>query len=144
MTIYKAPEILILHLKRFKNKGTYRKEKNETNVQFPLMLNMTKYLIDPKPMSSYIGLLKKQGKYCETSFECEYRSEEPMYELYAISNHYGGLGGGHYTAYAKNRDKWLELNDSSVSVVSENDLKGSGAYMLFYRRVNSMFIKWFT
>lgn len=24
-----------------------------------------------------------------------------VYELYAISNHYGGLGGGHYTAYAK-------------------------------------------
>ena len=27
-----------------------------------------------------------------------------MYELYAISNHYGGLGGGHYTAYAKVKD----------------------------------------
>lgn len=24
-----------------------------------------------------------------------------VYELYAISNHYGGLGGGHYTAYCK-------------------------------------------
>lgn len=24
-----------------------------------------------------------------------------MYELYAISNHYGNAGGGHYTAYAK-------------------------------------------
>ena len=24
-----------------------------------------------------------------------------VYNLYAISNHYGGLGGGHYTAYAK-------------------------------------------
>lgn len=24
-----------------------------------------------------------------------------VYELYAISNHYGGLGGGHYSAYAK-------------------------------------------
>lgn len=24
-----------------------------------------------------------------------------IYELYAVSNHYGGLGGGHYSAYAK-------------------------------------------
>lgn len=24
-----------------------------------------------------------------------------VYELYAISNHYGGLGGGHYSAYCK-------------------------------------------
>jgi len=29
-------------------------------------------------------------------------NSKPVYELYAISNHYGGLGGGHYTAYAKN------------------------------------------
>lgn len=102
---------------------------------------MKKYLIDPKPMSSYVELLQKQGKYCEVSFEAEYRNTEPEYELYAISNHYGGLGGGHYTAYAKNRDKWFEFNDSSVSSASESDLKGSGAYMLFYRRINSMFIK---
>lgn len=27
--------------------------------------------------------------------------ESYVYDLYAISNHYGGLGGGHYTAYAK-------------------------------------------
>lgn len=25
-----------------------------------------------------------------------------IYDLFGISNHYGGLGGGHYTAYAKN------------------------------------------
>jgi len=25
-----------------------------------------------------------------------------LYDLYAVSNHFGGLGGGHYTAYAKN------------------------------------------
>jgi len=24
------------------------------------------------------------------------------YDLFAVSNHYGSLGGGHYTAYAKN------------------------------------------
>ena len=22
-----------------------------------------------------------------------------MYDLYAVSNHFGGLGGGHYTAF---------------------------------------------
>jgi ubiquitin carboxyl-terminal hydrolase 4/11/15 len=40
----------------------------------------------------------------------------PYYDLFAISNHYGSLNGGHYTAYAKNIDnKWYEFDDSCVS-----------------------------
>lgn len=139
MTIYKAPQILILHLKRFKNKGTWRKEKNETNVKFPLVLNMSQYVIDTRPMSSYIEQMKKQDKFIQPSYAVQFDfNAKPEYELYAISNHYGGLGGGHYTAYGKNRGKWFEFNDSSVSSASEDDLRGSGAYMLFYRRLNSM------
>lgn len=53
MNIYKAPKILILHLKRFKQKGLLRKEKNESNVVFPQVLDMNPYLIDSQPMSSY-------------------------------------------------------------------------------------------
>ena len=30
---------------------------------------------------------------------------EAPYDLYAVSNHYGGAGGGHYTAYCK---AWLD------------------------------------
>jgi ubiquitin carboxyl-terminal hydrolase 4/11/15 len=34
--------------------------------------------------------------------------------LFAVSNHYGGMGGGHYTAYAKNPmfNTWFDFNDS--------------------------------
>ena len=44
------------------------------------------------------------------------------YNLIAVSNHYGGLGGGHYTAFAKNHiDKqWHYFDDSSVSLSSED------------------------
>ncbi len=51
--IYKAPKILILHLKRFKQKGTFRKEKNESKVIFPMSFDFSPYLIDPTPMDSY-------------------------------------------------------------------------------------------
>ncbi len=61
-------------------------------------------------------------------------SNEPIYDLYAISNHYGGLGGGHYTAYCKNGGKWYDFNDSSCRSVSESSISGSGAYILFYKR----------
>ena len=30
------------------------------------------------------------------------------YRLYAVSNHMGSLGGGHYTAYAKVDEQWCE------------------------------------
>jgi ubiquitin C-terminal hydrolase len=61
-------------------------------------------------------------------------SDEPIYELYAVSNHFGGMGGGHYTAFAKNGNKWYDFNDSSVSHKSENDVCNKSAYMLFYKR----------
>lgn len=31
--------------------------------------------------------------------------EEYIYDLFGVSNHFGGTGGGHYTAYALN---WME------------------------------------
>jgi len=43
--------------------------------------------------------------------------------LYSISqNHYGSLGGGHYTAYAKNHrnGKWYGFDDSHVSEASQS------------------------
>lgn len=48
----------------------------------------------------------------------------------------GGLGGGHYTAYAKNlkNGQWYNLDDSSVSVVHPNQVVTEAAYVLFYRR----------
>ncbi|KAG4919683.1 hypothetical protein JHK85_057964 [Glycine max] len=59
-----------------------------------------------------------------------------VYDLYAISNHYGGLGGGHYTAYCKliDENKWFHFDDSHVSSVTEAEIKSSAAYVLFYQR----------
>ena len=70
------PEVLVFHLKRF-SYSRYSKNKLDSFVTFPIHdLDLSKYV------------KSKDGK-------------PYLYELYAISNHYGGLGGGHYTAYAK-------------------------------------------
>eukprot|EP01097_Dermamoeba_algensis_P003030 TRINITY_DN2224_c0_g1_i2.p1 TRINITY_DN2224_c0_g1~~TRINITY_DN2224_c0_g1_i2.p1 ORF type:complete len:150 (-),score=43.97 TRINITY_DN2224_c0_g1_i2:402-851(-) len=64
-------------------------------------------------------------------------STPPIYDLYAISNHYGSLGGGHYTAFAKNRctNHWYKFDDSSVSEVSSDEsVITPAAYILFYKR----------
>ena len=57
-----------------------------------------------------------------------------LYDLYAVSNHFGSMGFGHYTAYVKNNDEWYEMDDSSVSRVDPRDVAGSQCYVLFYRR----------
>jgi ubiquitin carboxyl-terminal hydrolase 4/11/15 len=75
---------------------------------------------------------------------------EYKYDLFAVSNHYGSLGGGHYTAYAKNPiyKKWYflskeilhhryDFNDSCVSPVKSSSVVSESAYVLFYRRKDS-------
>ena len=53
-----------------------------------------------------------------------------------VKNHYGSLGGGHYTAFAlnKNDKKWYKFDDSMVSKTEESKVKSSSAYVLFYKR----------
>lgn len=76
LDLWKLPDILVFHLKRF-TYSIYLKNKNDIFVNFPIHdLDLSKYVRN-KNGQSY------------------------MYELYDFSNHCGGLGGGHYTAYAK-------------------------------------------
>ncbi|TYI52798.1 hypothetical protein E1A91_D12G274300v1 [Gossypium mustelinum] len=114
LDLWMLPEIIVFHLKRF-TYGRYLKNKIDTFVNFPIHdLDLSKYVMS-KDGQSY------------------------LYELYAISNHYGGLGGGHYTAYAKliDENRWYHFDDSHVSAVNESDIKTSAAYLLFYKRVRS-------
>ena len=70
----------------------------------------------------------------------EAQGEKLIYDLYAVSNHYGNMGFGHYTAYCQNpaADQWYEFDDSRVTPVNPQMLKNTictnAAYNLFYRR----------
>jgi ubiquitin carboxyl-terminal hydrolase 4/11/15 len=59
--------------------------------------------------------------------------------LYAVSNHFGSLSGGHYTAFAKNPvyKKWFSFDDSDVARSDESEVVTKAAYVLFYRRRNA-------
>ncbi len=102
-------------MKRFKSKHTFRHKKNTSKVEFPIE-----------------GLDSKQFLPIENFVEID----EGLYNLCAISNHSGGLDGGHYFCYAKNplNNFWYCFNDSSVRRISPDNLCTSGAYMLFYER----------
>ncbi|XP_061689922.1 ubiquitin carboxyl-terminal hydrolase 4 [Syngnathoides biaculeatus] len=109
--LWSLPHILVVHLKRFSYNRCWR-DKLDTVVDFPIRdLNMSEFLCDPK-------------------------AGPHTYDLVAVSNHYGGMGGGHYTAYGKNKvdGKWYYFDDSSVSSSSEDQIVTKEAYVLFYQR----------
>jgi len=109
MELFYLPKLLIICFKRFVRES-YRWRKNEQFVDFPINnLNMGNYMIGPD-------------------------KDHSIYNLFAVSQHYGSTGFGHYTAVCKNFDKWYSYNDSSVHPCSENDARSSAAYVLFYRR----------
>ncbi|KAF2448699.1 UCH-domain-containing protein [Karstenula rhodostoma CBS 690.94] len=115
LEIWTAPDILVVHLKRFSSHRVFR-DKVDALVDFP---------IEGLDLSERVGL--HEGK-------------DLVYDLFAVDNHYGGLGGGHYTAYAKNffDGQWYEYNDSSVSKKSNpRQVISTAAYLLFYRRRSS-------
>jgi len=61
-----------------------------------------------------------------------------IYDCYAVSNHMGGMGGGHYTAFCRNGDKWYDYDDFHVAPIKADNVKNmvvsSAAYNIFYRR----------
>ena len=65
----------------------------------------------------------------------EENNEDPIYDLYAVINHHGAVGFGHYTAYdlSPASREWYRFDDSSVSKVSEDQICTSAAYVLFYK-----------
>jgi len=62
--------------------------------------------------------------------------EPVLYDLIGVSNHYGSLNGGHYTASCKNplTEKWHYFNDSSVSACPRSKIVSPAAYLLWYRK----------
>ena len=106
LEIYSVNEIIIIHLKRFRNN-----RKIDNFVEYPLEgLNIAEYLPNKK--------------------------ENNIYDLFAVANHVGGLFGGHYFAYCKNYldGEWYEFNDSKVIKIEEKKVVSEKSYVLFYKK----------
>lgn len=142
--LWKVPDILVVHLKRFSS-GRISRDKIDSFIDFPVHgLDLTERVEGAKAVAQLFAedddddedkLMESIGSLGADDDAVE--SDTPVYDLYAVDNHYGGLGGGHYTAYAKNPEdeRWYYFDDSSVRAVENADeVKGRAAYLLFYRR----------
>jgi len=116
LDLWSLPEILVIHLMRFQYaQNTYfvHRQKLDDLVTFPLKdLDLGEFVLNPAD------------------------KDRAMYDLYAVSEHSGGLGGGHYTATAldDNTGVWYHYNDSVVTRADPATIVTSQAYVLFYKR----------
>jgi len=187
MEVYKAPPILMVHLKRFKGGGSFlSKGKITDRIDFPTSgMDIGKYILNHElptdyPVERLVPIFEpattttttttegdasttntseiqentqtttpqqEESKTKSVKPEPKQKSETTSsdgkleYDLFGVVNHYGNLGFGHYTAYAKNfkNEEWHQFDDSSVSKESPNGVCTPAAYVLFYKRRNWKF-----
>ncbi len=60
------------------------------------------------------------------------------YELYAVITHRGKMDGGHYIAFLKVDGLWYQCDDSWIVPVDVETVKKCQAYMLYYKRKDSL------
>ncbi|KRT79366.1 Peptidase [Oryctes borbonicus] len=108
--VLQLPEVLCIHLKRFRHELMFSSKISST-VSFPLRgLEMRSYL------------------------HADCVSRVTTYELYSVICHHGTAGGGHYTCYALNAGQWYEFDDQCVTRVGADTVQNCEAYVLFYRK----------
>ncbi|XP_019400613.1 PREDICTED: ubiquitin carboxyl-terminal hydrolase 44 [Crocodylus porosus] len=115
LMVCRLPQVLRLHLKRFRWSGRNHREKIGVHVSFDQILNMEPYCC----RESLKSLLP----------DCF------IYDLSAVVMHHGkGFGSGHYTAYCYNSEGgfWVHCNDSKLNICTMGEVRKTQAYILFY------------
>ncbi|KAK5648711.1 hypothetical protein RI129_003603 [Pyrocoelia pectoralis] len=111
--VLQLPEILCIHLKRFRHELMFS-SKISSFVSFPLKgLDVRPYL------------------------HADCVSNVTTYDLFSVICHHGTAGGGHYTCYSLNCNQWYEFDDQCVTKVSAEVVQACEAYVLFYRKNTS-------
>lgn len=124
LSLSRLPPILVVHLKRFTYKGPVT-NKISTPVHFPTTgLDLSNYMPPPLPPGT-----SAQGIPASESQRPPY-----LYDLYAVTHHFGSLTSGHYTASIKNQSAWQYCDDSRIAPGDPNQLQSASPYVLFFRR----------
>lgn len=83
--IWKVPDVLVFNLKRF-SASRYSRDKIDDLVSFP---------IKEFNMEPFVEGDKVEKRLAATGGVVVEEAESLIYDLYAVDNHYGGMGGGH-------------------------------------------------
>ncbi|KAG7259885.1 hypothetical protein CRUP_038010 [Coryphaenoides rupestris] len=108
--VQSLPEILCIHLKRFRHELMFS-TKIGTHVSFPL---------DGLDLQPFLAK--------------DSTTQTTTYDLLSVICHHGTASSGHYIAYCRNdlNNLWYEFDDQSVTEVPDSCVQNAEAYVLFY------------
>ncbi|KAL5666176.1 hypothetical protein ACJX0J_026284, partial [Zea mays] len=110
LTLYRAPDVIAFHLKRFTTLDNSVK-KIDKYVAYPLEVDLKPFHSNPET----VGELK--------------------YDLYGVVEHSGLPNYGHYVCTIRSSPStWYLMNDSNVDSITDSSALNQEAYILFYVR----------
>eukprot|EP00127_Corallochytrium_limacisporum_P007054 Clim_evm14s241 gene=Clim_evmTU14s241 len=155
--VWRAPPVLIVHLKRFEYDSSGQCSKIDTMVNFPVD--------DLWDVSEFLGDARTRKNIDTAIFLSN------LYQLYGVVHHLGGLHSGHYIAHVRDTvvqdpfmdidsggsgnslnssisskksqkteptSEWWCYDDSRCYPISSSEVMKKSAYLLFFQRVNGM------
>ncbi|KAK9525870.1 hypothetical protein VZT92_016543 [Zoarces viviparus] len=132
LMVHKLPQVLRLHLKRFRWSGRNHREKIGVHVSFDQLLDVEPYCCREPKVVPCSGPSSPSSPGSATGSP---RPKHFLYDLSAVVMHHGkGFGSGHYTSYCYNTEGgfWVHCNDSKLNVCSVEEVCRAQAYILFY------------
>lgn len=132
--ITRAPQILVVHFKRFTASKTQSARKIHTPIEFPLHgLRMDDFVISYPPTGDAGSTLAGMGA-----------TVPPFtYDAFAVLRHIGSsMGSGHYISLVRDAERqcWRKFDDERATDFSPRDLRARDrlqneqAYIVFYER----------
>lgn len=140
ITITRAPQVLVVHFKRFDMQKGQSAKKVHTPIDFPLVgLNLDPYMIPRASKEAH------SHSTMDESMRDAATTPPYLYDAYAVMRHIGTSGnGGHYISLvrdvAKGANVWRKFDDERVVDFDQQKLKpdhrlqNEQAYLVFYGR----------
>jgi len=147
-SVDKAPNVLQIQLKRFEF-VPFGRGKLSQFIEYPLVLNLTSYLTSSLKANEGRREKKRNKSGGNNNMLDDIMggsskgkassSSSSVYDLIGVLVHAGSsMNSGHYYSYVKAQNGfWFEMDDESVTSVSEKTVLRQKAYLLFYSLRNA-------